>query len=233
MVHRGGQTTVPSAGKPDDQKVAESTAGMAPTSPKMNRVMITPLSPTPAKRCSTLYPGTKFSGYQTSGTQRYKVEVRVKEVDLSKSYLCGDLVIHGLTREFPELMTYFDAEIIGERYSFCTGKWSSSRAVDLEHWRRFEPFAAIEARHSGGDVPHDFESSDSIFMRWKERFIVPDKSAKESKLRGASFEGFYYICFNRRRGRIDGLYYHPESERYQRLYLTLDEDRKFGSCDFR
>jgi hypothetical protein len=68
-------------------------------------------------------------------------------------------------------------------------------------------------------------------MRWKERFVVP--GADESKLKGASFAGFYYICFNRRTGRIDGLYYHSQSEMYQRLSLTLDEDRKFATFDFR
>eukprot|EP00037_Helgoeca_nana_P018843 m.181985 g.181985 ORF g.181985 m.181985 type:complete len:248 (-) comp24615_c1_seq1:113-856(-) len=184
-----------------------------------------------SKRCSTLYPGTKFTGYQTSGDKRYSVEVRIKEVDLAKSYLCGDLVIYGLTPQYPELATYFDAEIVGDRYDFKTGKWNSSYDVDLEHWRRFEPFKEIEKKRvegGGGSAPGD---SNIIFMRWKERFIVPVQ--KNDKLKGASFAGFYYICFNRSSGRIDGLYYHAKSEMYQRLYLTIEEDRKFGSCDFR
>jgi len=187
-------------------------------------------SPNP-KRCSTLYPGTKFCGYQTSGEKRYNVEVRIKEVDLSTSYLCGDLVIYGLTPQYPELATYFDAEIIGDRYDFRTGKWNSTFDVDLQHWRRFEPFAEIEKEYTAGKYVHDISSSDIIFMRWKERFIVPVQKA--NKLKGASFAGFYYICFNRSTGRIDGLYYHAQSEMYQRLYLTLEEDRKFGICDFR
>ena len=68
----------------------------------------------------------------------------MKEVDLSKSYLCGDLVIHGLTPAHPTLATFFDAEIVGDRYGFRTGKWNSSLEVDLLHWRRFEAFAAVE-----------------------------------------------------------------------------------------
>eukprot|EP00035_Acanthoeca_spectabilis_P020940 m.435411 g.435411 ORF g.435411 m.435411 type:complete len:246 (-) comp17845_c0_seq1:214-951(-) len=189
-----------------------------------------PPSPFP-KRSSMLYPGTKFTGYQTSGDKRYTVEVRIKEVDLSTSYLCGDLVIHGLTPQYPELRTYFDAEIIGDRHDFRTGKWNSSFEVDLAHWRRFEAFTKIEKDALSKDYVHDFAKSDTIFMRWKERFIVPVQKA--DRLKGASFAGFYYICFNRRTGRIDGLYYHKQSEMYQRLYLTLQEDRKFGSCDFR
>lgn len=192
--------------------------------------LLYPPSPLP-RRCSTLHPGTKFSGYQTSGEKRYTVEVRIKEVDLSTSYLCGDLIIYGLTPQYPELATYFDAEIVGDRYDFRTGKWNSSFDTDLEHWRRFEHFKAIEKQCVSGDYVHDVSNSDVIFMRWKERFIVPVQ--KESKLKGATFAGFYYICFNRRSGRIDGLYYHAESEMYQRLYLTLNEDRKFGSCEFR
>ena len=48
-----------------------------------------------------------------------------------------------------------------------------------------------------------------------------------------SFAGFYYICLNRRTGCIDGLYYHAQSEMYQRLYLALEETRAFQTYEFR
>ena len=31
-------------------------------------------------------------------------------------------------------------------------------------------------------------------------------------INGASFEGFYYICFNQVRGEVSGIYYHSRSE---------------------
>lgn len=34
-------------------------------------------------------------------------------MNLADSMLCGDLLIRGLTEQFQELVTYFDAEIIG------------------------------------------------------------------------------------------------------------------------
>lgn len=47
-------------------------------------------------------------------------------------------------------------------------------------------------------------------MRWKEKFLVPDHRVKE--ISGASFEGFYYICFNQIAGAISGIYYHSKSD---------------------
>lgn len=178
--------------------------------------------------CSTLYPGCKFKGYQTSGDKKYEVEVQIREVDLAQSYLCGDLLIRGLTTEYPELITCFDAEIIGDRYEFETGKWKATRNIDLQHWRRFGAFAGIE-KH---DYKHDPRHSDHMFMRWKEQFLVPDHRVDALK-GGASFAGFYYICFQRDTGRIEGLYYHAQSEMYQRLVLHRVAERKFGTYEFR
>ena len=45
-----------------------------------------------------------------------------------------------------------------------------------------------------------------MFMRWKEKFLVPDHRVKE--IFGASFEGFYYICASRTSGDIQGIYFH-------------------------
>jgi hypothetical protein len=52
---------------------------------------------------------------------------------------------------------------------------------------------------------------ENIFMRWKEWFLVPDH--RVTSIQGASFEGFYYICFNQVEGRISGIYFHARSEK--------------------
>ncbi|MEQ2183548.1 GID complex subunit 4, VID24, partial [Goodea atripinnis] len=80
------------------------------------------------------------------------------------------------------------------------------------------------------------ENSDYIFMRWKvsrvllhlffyflrttvrlhllsvfqEQFLVPDHTIKD--ISGASFAGFYYICFQKSTATIEGYYYHRSSE---------------------
>lgn len=49
-------------------------------------------------------------------------------------------------------------------------------------------------------------------MRWKEYFLVPDHRVRS--ISGASFEGFYYICFNQVEGTVAGIYFHAKSEKY-------------------
>ncbi|KAK5134134.1 hypothetical protein LTR08_006909 [Meristemomyces frigidus] len=79
-----------------------------------------------------------------------------------------------------------------------------------------------------------------LFMRWKEYFLVPDHRVKT--ITGASFEGFYYICFDQVGGAVSGIYFHAKSEKYQRLELEWvgvgggggggDEGMGFGVCGF-
>ncbi|KAH8864838.1 Vacuolar import and degradation protein 24 [Schistosoma japonicum] len=61
------------------------------------------------------------------------------------------------------------------------------------------------------------ETSDTIFMRWKEKFIVPDPGLKH--IEGASFAGFYYIGLQKSVGHVLGYYYHLNSEMFQSLEL--------------
>ena len=60
-------------------------------------------------------------------------------------------------------------------------------------------------------------------MRWKEYFLVPDHRVRS--ISGASFEGFYYICFNQVQGTVSGIYFHAKSEKYQQLELRHVDDR--------
>jgi len=53
---------------------------------------------------------------------------------LNDSSLCGYLHINGLTEEYPELTTFFEAEIVGPDYSFVTRKWEADVKTDKEHW---------------------------------------------------------------------------------------------------
>jgi len=62
-------------------------------------------------------------------------------------------------------------------------------------------------------------------MRWKEYFLVPDHKVKS--ITGASFEGFYYICFNQRNGSVSGIYFHSRSEKYVINILYQDCSANF------
>lgn len=114
-----------------------------------------------------------------------------QNVDLEASHLCGYLNIRGLTEDWPELTTFFDAEIIGLRYSFVTGKWGAKEANDMTHWSRFAPFRPLRNR-LGKTANFNHLNRPYIFMRWKERFLVPDHRVRD--INGASFAGESH-CF--------------------------------------
>ncbi|KAI1316112.1 GID complex subunit 4, VID24 [Mortierella claussenii] len=206
-------------------------------------------------RTFDLYAGSQFRGIQRSENHRYDVMVDIKYVDLNESFLCGYLHIKGLTEEYPELTTYFEAEIIGPRHLFLTHKWDADELIDEEHWSLFKPFDCLvssvfyglDMHHHGEDEPedvprcphhhhydpqtYDHRNEDVVFMRWKEHFLVPDHRVQG--ISGASFAGFYYICYSKVTGEIDGYYYHHSSEKHQQLLLKHVDERSSASFEFR
>lgn len=73
--------------------------------------------------------------------------------------------------------------------------------------------------------------TDYVFMRWKEHFLVPDHTIKD--ISGASFAGFYYICFQKSKATIEGYYYHRSSEWFQSLNLTHVPENSIQIYEFR
>ncbi|EJD02441.1 uncharacterized protein FOMMEDRAFT_147410 [Fomitiporia mediterranea MF3/22] len=142
-------------------------------------------------RC--LQPGATFRGTQKSGRNSYDVNVTIVDVDFASSFLCGYLCIRGLTDDWPELTTYFDAQIIGMRHGFDTQDWGASRQEDMVHWARFPAFRALQKELIEPRMLLPANTSrPAVFMRWKERFLVPDHRVED--ISGASFAGFYYVC---------------------------------------
>jgi len=185
--------------------------------------------------CPFLRPGSKFQGMQQSEKQKYEVQVEIKHVDPRESLLCGYLRIQGLTEDHPTLTTYFEGEIIGSKYNFFTANeaWGATHKDDLSHWAKFGAFRPFQkqARRGIVHIPDVFQR-EHIFMRWKEHFLVPDHRVRT--ITGASFEGFYYICFNQLRGEVSGIYFHSKSEKFQQLELKHVKDRGcFSAVEFR
>jgi hypothetical protein len=139
-----------------------------------------------------LYPGASFQGTQKSGRNSYDVNVTIVDVDFSSSTLCGYLQIRGLTDDWPELTTYFDAEIIGSRYGFLTQNWGANEQEDMVHWSRFPAFRNVKNELKKPHLTMSNRDRGAVFMRWKERFLVPDHRVQD--ISGASFAGFYYVC---------------------------------------
>ena len=170
----------------------------------------------PTKHCGALYSGSTFKGYQKSGKNSYEVAVELQHVDLSASFLCGYLRIKGLTDDWPDLCTFFEAEVIGAHHSFLTRKWDADESIDKQHWTKFPAFEQYQNLFNQDGFVFDGQG-DYIYMRWKEHFLVPDHRIKS--ISGASFAGFYYICFQKSTGSILGFYFHQNSEWFQHLKL--------------
>uniref|UniRef100_A0A8C7K9C8 GID complex subunit 4 homolog n=1 Tax=Oncorhynchus kisutch TaxID=8019 RepID=A0A8C7K9C8_ONCKI len=70
-----------------------------------------------------------------------------------------------------------------------------------------------------------------LFSPSQEQFLVPDHTIKD--ISGASFAGFYYICFQKSTATIEGYYYHRSSEWYQSLNLTHVQEHSMPIYEFR
>jgi glucose-induced degradation protein 4 len=125
------------------------------------------------------------------------------------------------TQEFPVLTTFFEAEIIGPKYSFETNKWAASHETDQRHWSKFQAFNQHMANFASGSGAEAALSSDHdnvfTFMRWKELFLIPDHTVRV--INGASFAGFYYCCYDATSCSLHGYYFHTGSELFQSLHL--------------
>ncbi|KAI7886689.1 hypothetical protein K492DRAFT_140454 [Lichtheimia hyalospora FSU 10163] len=189
----------------------------------------------PSSRLGSLYPGSKFKGKQQCDTSTYDVSVDILHVDLKESTLTGYLNIKGLTSDCKELTTFFEAEIIGSKYSFLTRKWKAQKSIDLSHWSRFPSFKPYKDVFSDDDFIYHPEDEDFIYMRWKEKFLVPDHRVQN--VEGASFAGFYYICYQRSTDQIKGYYFFLHQTQivssFQELSLNHVQERSFGHFELR
>lgn len=122
-----------------------------------------------------------------------KAHLPYQDVDFSSSFLCGYLRIRGLTDDWPELTTYFDAEIIGSRYGFLTQKWDANEQEDMVHWSRFPAFRHVKNELNKPNLTISDRDRGAVFMRWKERFLVPDHKVQD--ITGASFAGTRVLLY--------------------------------------
>lgn len=180
-----------------------------------------------------LYSGSTFNGTQTNGDKAtYNVKVEIKHVDLAESTISGYLHIKGLTEARDVLSTFFEGEIIdGDKHSFLTRKWDANQEIDRDHWEMFPQFDSIRTSFNDDGFEYSLDNQKCIFMRWKEIFLLDDPKLKT--ILGASFSGFYYICFDVSKGSFCGFYYHDNCEMYQVLELKHVAERTSQAFEFR
>lgn len=187
------------------------------------------------KTTSYLRPGMKFTGFQFSGSNQYKVDVKLIDVDLELGFISGSLTIYELTDLNPKITTFFDGEMIGPHHSFETKNinWGSSWNNDVQHWARFDPWRKLNLNLNQPDNSTYYENplgNQFLYFRWKELFLLDDPHMTDIK--GASFAGFYYICFNQVDGALQGMYYHKFSDKFQRLMLSPIDSTSYSVFEY-
>eukprot|EP01102_Stenamoeba_stenopodia_P000225 TRINITY_DN10193_c0_g1_i2.p1 TRINITY_DN10193_c0_g1~~TRINITY_DN10193_c0_g1_i2.p1 ORF type:complete len:226 (+),score=29.48 TRINITY_DN10193_c0_g1_i2:116-793(+) len=163
-----------------------------------------------------LSAGQMFRGIQMVKTKdTWNVNVVIQHCDFDNSYLCGTMEAVNVPNEKSSVLTFWEGEIIDTVEKFWTKQWSAERKTDLSHWSQFGAFAVVKEKLEceAEVLPEDILGT-HIFMRWKEKFFV--KVGSESRI---TIAGFYYICFSRSDGTIDGYYYDPLSSPFQRIRL--------------
>lgn len=82
--------------------------------------------------------------------------------------MCGYLQINGLTDEYPTLTTFFDGEIISQKYPFLTRKWDADEDVDKKHWVRDSRDNSFSFSDLGGLLIEFL----SIITKKKKQYVV-------------------------------------------------------------
>ncbi|KAJ2851555.1 hypothetical protein IWW36_001039 [Coemansia brasiliensis] len=205
---------------------------------KKNSVPVQDLS------CSLLQPGMRFRGIQRvtpqirdsarsstfarlrgASLEQWDVSVEIQTVDMKRGCVSGLMMAINVPRLPKTVVTCWKGEIVDfVNFTPLTAKWRAKCSDDSRHWSLFpavrncsETFLhkLPESMH-GKVMPRILE--EYLFMRWKEVSFV---NAEPSET-GLTIEGFYYVCMNRKTGAIDGVYFDPSTQPYQRLTLNVD-----------
>ncbi|KAJ2615004.1 hypothetical protein H4S08_001432 [Coemansia sp. RSA 1365] len=195
--------------------------------------------------CALLRPGIRFAGVQkitpltrehmgtdaflrmsSPSLEQWDVEVEIQAVDMACGRVSGIMRAINVPRLPKTVVTCWEGEVVDfVNHSPITGKWRASCSEDARHWSLF---SAVHAHPEtflhkwpesmrGKRMPQALE--DYIFMRWKEISFVNVQPSET----GLTIEGFYYICMSRKTGDIEGVYFDPSTQPYQRLALSVDD----------
>nr|VZI45448.1 unnamed protein product [Spirometra erinaceieuropaei] len=204
------------------------TSGLCFRMSCLSELNLGPACPPSAAFSSCLHPGARFVGSQLSKGKKYNVEAVIQTTNLPEKTFYGLLTIEHLAEEVPNSTTFFEAEIISRKFPFITGKWDATVEIDRSHWNELNVPSKFPDYYKDSFDYSALETADHVFMRWKEKFLVPD-STNSSASEHISFSGFYYVCLRKTSGVLTGYYYQGTSERFQLLELNYVPQTTFSS----
>ncbi|KAJ7535772.1 hypothetical protein O6H91_12G045300 [Diphasiastrum complanatum] len=180
--------------------------------------------------CTFLNVGQAYTGTQNvSSSQKdeaWKVNVRLQGCDIQHGYLCGSMEALNVPSAETPVVTFWEGEIVDNKnYTFFTGQWDATTETDVKHWSKFPSFLPLkEEVQKDGGRSLDLANYPYIFMqRWKEKFFVNVGTDC-----GLTIAGFYYVCFTRSNGIVNGYYYDPNSSPFQKLELKATNEGRSG-----
>jgi hypothetical protein len=194
----------------------------------------------PLPICSLLCSGARFTGQQTLSThltptrerqppirlkEQWSVSLEFDAVDMEEGKVFGRMRASNVPNaSIPSIATLFEGEIL---QTLETGKLHATPLTDVYYWQKLAPFRLLDqlpALEAMADCVKLCE--DYIFLRIKEVAFGDDKSAES----GLTIAGFYYVSMRRRDGKMEGLYYDPQSAPYQKLTLRRDSAAHIHPC---
>ena len=188
--------------------------------------------------------------------ERWPVQVKIHSIDYETMTLAGTMEAFNVpdqnsATQKSSITTFLEGEIIDfNKFTLKTKSYKTDENTDSRYWRLLEPFKKL----TDGETARGLLSKrwmreqlheKYVLMRWKGESqrsshvcMSIDPSTEKCFVKPLdahallTISGFYYVSMRRSDGRIESLYYDPQSAPYQYLSMMPDSKRQFASYHF-
>ncbi|KAI4285166.1 MAG: hypothetical protein L6R38_000844 [Xanthoria sp. 2 TBL-2021] len=171
--------------------------------------------------------------------ERWPVQVRIHSIDYETMTLTGTMEAFNVpdqnsVTQKSSITTFLEGEIIDfNKFTLKTKSYKTDENTDSIYWRMLEPFKKLtDDEMVRGLLSKRWMREQLweryILMRWKEKCFVKPLDAHAL----LTISGFYYVSMRRSDGRIESLYYDPQSAPFQHLSMMPEGKRQFPSYQF-
>ncbi|KAL8673925.1 MAG: hypothetical protein Q9168_001672 [Polycauliona sp. 1 TL-2023] len=171
--------------------------------------------------------------------ERWPVQVKIHSIDYKTMTLAGTMEAFNVpdqnsVTQKSSITTFLEGEIIDfNKFTLRTKSYKTDENTDSIYWRMLEPFKKL----TDDEMVRGLLSKrwlrerlreKYILMRWKEKCFVKPLDAHAL----LTISGFYYVSMRRSDGRIESLYYDPQSAPFQHLSMMPEARRQFPAYQF-